>query len=273
MEKTPIRVWKSADDRDDRAPLSFAARASLAVGWRLKALGFGQPVREELSEERFSNFLRLSPHIQRCQGMTIVDIGGGTGELSAHLAGRGARYVWCVEPNPDLAAVAKQTVANCNNAQVVQAVGQEAGEIIGQADRIILHEVMQHADQPLDLLVAVRDMLSPSGLAFVMFVPWSSPYGAHTRDLLPVPWVHLLYPRSVLAEMRSSASGWHTKDLGDTGLYKMGVGPFLTLVEQAGLEVVTLQLLPVWRQNWMTRWPVLRELGTVSVGAVFKNSV
>jgi hypothetical protein len=44
-------------------PLSFAARASLVVGRRLKALGFGQPVRGELPVrfgERRKKLLNLS---------------------------------------------------------------------------------------------------------------------------------------------------------------------------------------------------------------------
>jgi hypothetical protein len=72
---------------------------------------------------------------------------------------------------------------------------------------------MQHVDKPSDLLTEVRDLLAPGGFAFVMFTPWGSPWGAHTRALLPVPWLHLLYPKSVLAEMRSSESGWHSRDL------------------------------------------------------------
>jgi hypothetical protein len=103
---------------------------------------------------------------------------------------------------------------------------------------VILHEVMQHVDEPLELLVEVHDLLVPHGLAFVMFTAWGSPYGANTADLLPVPWLHLLYPKSVLAEMRSSKSGWHSKDLGATGLYELNAGQFLALVEEAGLQVV-----------------------------------
>jgi SAM-dependent methyltransferase len=269
--RTHIRAWKSADALDDQAPLSTLARVSLACGRWLMAHGLGQPIKEEPFEDKFGDFLRLSPEIQRCRGMTVVDIGGGSGQLAAHLAARGARYVWCVEPDPDLAARARETLAGHDNAQAVQALGQEVRDIIGGADRVILHEVMQHVDKPDDLLTEVHDLLTPSGLAFVMFTPWGSPWGAHTRELLPVPWLHLLYPKSVLAEMRSSESGWHSRDLSATGLYKLGAGEFLTLVEHAGLEVARLQLLPVWRQQWMTRWPLLWELGSARLGVVLKN--
>jgi len=89
--------------------------------------------------------------------------------------------------------------------------------------------------------------------------------------LLPVPWLHLLYPKSVLAEMRSSESGWHSRESSATGLYKLGAGEFLALVEQTGLEVVRLQLLPVWQQQWMTQLPLLWELGSARLGAVLQN--
>jgi len=266
-----IRAWKSADALDDQAPLSTLARVSLACGRWLIAHGLAPSVRKEVFQEKFGDLLRLSPEIQRCQGMTVVDIGGGTGELAAYLAGRGARFVWCVEPDPELAGQAQEALAGHNNARAVQALGQEVRDMIGLADRVILHEVMQHVDKPSDLLTEVRDLLAPGGFAFVMFTPWGSPWGAHTRALLPVPWLHLLYPKSVLAEMRSSESGWHSRDLSATGLYKLGAGEFLALVEQTGLEVVRLQLLPVWQQQWMTQLPLLWELGSARLGAVLQN--
>ena len=235
------------------------------------ARGVTQSVKEESVEEKFLDFFRLSPEIQRCRGLTIVDIGGSTGQLAAYLAGRGAGFVWCVEPDPELADQARETLARHDNARAVQALGQEVRDIIVRADRVILHEVMQHVDRPLELLREVHDLLRPGGLAFVMFTPWGSPYGAGTGDLLPVRWLHLLHPKSVLAEMRSSKGGWHSRDLGATGLYKLGVGKFLALVQQAGLEIVQLQLLPAWRQRWMTQLPVLRELGSARLGAVLMN--
>jgi len=69
--------------------------------------------------------------------------------------------------------------------------------------------------------------------------------------------------------MRSSESGWHSRDLSATGLYKLGAGEFIALVEQSGLEVVRLQLLPVWQQQWMTQFaPVVgTRQRTVGSGA------
>src|SRR6185436_13883171 len=106
----------------------------------VKARGWLQTAKEEAFEQKFGDLLRLSPEIQRCQGMTVVDIGGGTGELTAYLAGRGARFVWCVEPDPELAGQAQEALAGHNNARAVQALGQEVHDMIGLADRVILHE-------------------------------------------------------------------------------------------------------------------------------------
>jgi len=266
-----IRAWKSGDALDDQAPLSAVARASLAYGRWVKARGWLQTAKEEAFEQKFGDFLRLSPEIQRCQGLTVVDIGGGTGELAAHLASRGAKSVWCVEPDPEMAERARETLQGYDNARALQAPGEELRAVIGSADRVILHEVLPHVGKPLDLLMEVHDLLRPGGLAFVMFIPWGGPYGAHTRNLLPVPWLHLLYPKSVLAEMRSSEHGWHTKDLAATGLHRLRIGNFLDLTKQSGLELVHLQLLPVWRQEWATKWPGLRELGTMKLGAVLRR--
>lgn len=266
-----IRAWKSGDALNDQAPLSAVARASLACGRWLKARGWRQTVKTEAFEDKFGDFLRLSPDIQRCRGLTLVDIGGGMGELAAHLAGRGAEFVWCVEPDPERVDQARETLQAYDNARAVQAPGEEVRQIIGGADRVTLHEVLPHVNKPLDLLREVHDLLRPGGLAFVMFMPWGAPYGAHTRDLLPVPWLHLLYPKSVLAEMRSSEHGWHSKDLAATGLHQLRMGEFLDLASQSGLAVVHLQLLPVWRHGWVTKWPGLREVSTTKLGAVLRR--
>ena len=83
-----------------------------------------------------------------------------------------------------------------------------------------------------------------------------------------MPWLHLLYSKSVFGRDALSESGWHSRDLSATGLYKLGAGEFLALIEQTGPEVVRLQLLRVWQQQWTTQWPLLWELGSARLGAV-----
>ncbi len=75
------------------------------------AHGVTRSTKDGRFEQNSEDFLRLSLAIQRCQEMIVVDIRGGIVELAAYLASRSASHVWCIEPDPNLAVQARDTLA------------------------------------------------------------------------------------------------------------------------------------------------------------------
>ena len=69
-----------------------------------------------------------------------------------------------MEHAPELVDIARETLAGYDNARVVQAVGEEVRAVVARADRVTLHEVMQHMDKPLGLLMEVNELLAPAAL-------------------------------------------------------------------------------------------------------------
>lgn len=260
--------WERTSNEDDGRSLSWTARALLKLGHEKS----GEPAKSDPTTD-YSNFFRFFPEARRCGGLVVADVGGGSGELSKLVADSGAEWVYCVEPNPAWAERARALLLSATRARasVICAPCVDLPIQDGEVDRVILHDVMEHVADPLEMLAEVRRILSPSGETLVSFVPWYSPYGGHTWSFLPVPWLHAFYSRKVLAEMRSAQAGWHTTDLGATGLYKVTVSGFLNVVRKAGLSVEWIKPLGLKGHPWLTRWP-LREFGTALLAAKLSSN-
>jgi SAM-dependent methyltransferase len=248
---------------------SLPARALLALGRRIKPHPSGLFVEEpESFDERFRNFFAFFPPERHpLLGLRVAEIGGGYGELCAYLAQRGASHVACIEPNPEHAHRAARTCAQWGSVEVLQRRGEDTGVASDDCDVVILHDVIEHCADPVAVLREARRIVKPSGSILISFMPWGAAYGAHTWSTLPVPWAHLFYPKSVLAEMRSALQGFHTRDLGKTGMYKVTVAGFHRMVQDAGLTVASIEYRGVKQQHWMAHVPLLREVGTAVLGA------
>jgi SAM-dependent methyltransferase len=73
-------------------------------------------------------------------------------------------------------------------------------EFRGRFDLILLLNTIEHIPEPDKLMLTVRDLLKPQGLALVSFPPWFMPYAGHQQMteswLGKLPCYHLL-PRRV----------------------------------------------------------------------------
>ena len=261
-------AWERALSTDDGRPLSLIARALLALGRLIKGDPgdhFSEEMGNEDFEAKYANFLGSFPDIRHPAGLAIVEIGGGRGEFSRYLADLSAK-VFCVEMNPVWAAKAREYCAG-TNVEVLQKSGATTGLDAHSIDRVILHDVIEHIADPLSVLIEACRILKPGGELLVSFYPWGAAYGGHTWAFLPLPWAHLFYSKKVLAEMRSFKTNWHPTDLGATGLYKVTVGGFEKMAVNAQFKARSIQLLGVRGQQWLTKIPGLREIGTSIVAA------
>ncbi len=202
-------------------------------------------------------------------GQRVVDFGCGVGTQAVGLALAGARAVIGVDINDRYLAQGRALAAR-HGVPVVfaQAAPSE------QVDVVISKDSMEHFRDPREALRQMSAMLAPGGRALITFSPpWFSAYGAHMQFMTPVPWVHLLFPESVVMEARSRYKSDGARRYQDVegGLNKMSLGKFEGLIQNSGLIVERLCYTATKRLPVVTRVPLLRELLTVRVDCTLRT--
>ncbi|GIF55176.1 methyltransferase domain-containing protein [Asanoa iriomotensis] len=105
-------------------------------------------------------------------GLTILDVGGGTGGFAVPLAEAGHR-VTVVDASPDALAALNRRAVEAGVAPRVRAV-QGDGEALnglvspGSVDLVLCHAVLEVADDPRGVVAAIAAALRPGGAASVL---------------------------------------------------------------------------------------------------------
>jgi len=104
--------------------------------------------------------------------LEILDVGGGTGGFAVPLAEAGHR-VTVLDPSPDALATLERRAAEVGVAGRVKAVAEDAAnlvEVVGRAsqDVVLCHRVLEHVEDPAQVLAGAAAALRPSGLASVL---------------------------------------------------------------------------------------------------------
>lgn len=259
--------WERSVAHDDGARMSLVAASLVTLG---RYLVRNHPAGGEVAggaEAKYREFFELLPAARDVRDKVVVEIGGGLAELSKYFASQGASRVFCVEPNPEWHAKATEACRGQGNIDVLKAFGQNLPIPDRSVDNVIMHDVMEHVEEPDAVLAEAFRILRPGGILFVYFMPFFAPFGGHTWSFFPVPWAHLFYGRKVLAEMRSHVSGWHTTRLGETGLYRMSLRDFERCIHRSRFSVADMRLVGLKGQAWLTKMPLVRETCTMIVAA------
>jgi S-adenosylmethionine-dependent methyltransferase len=100
--------------------------------------------------------------------LDIVDVGGGTGGLAVPFAALG-HNVTVVDPSPDALAAAQRRAAEAG-ARLVSVQGEAASldSLVGPADLVICHNVLEYVDEPADAMSAIARVLRPSATVSVL---------------------------------------------------------------------------------------------------------
>lgn len=71
----------------------------------------------------------------------------------------------------------------------------------GPYDTILLYDVLDHTEHPLETLKTVHSLLSESGKVFVRCHPWSSRHGGHLYRKINKAFIHLVFDASELQKL------------------------------------------------------------------------
>jgi S-adenosylmethionine-dependent methyltransferase len=100
--------------------------------------------------------------------LDIVDVGGGTGGLAVPFAALGHNVI-VVDPSPDALAAAQRRAAEAG-ARLASVQGEAASldSLVGPADLVICHNVLEYVDEPADAMSAIARVLRPSATVSVL---------------------------------------------------------------------------------------------------------
>jgi SAM-dependent methyltransferase len=191
--------------RDNR----FGLPHTIRIGWcRLCGLGvtLDPPSRAELSRlyEQTYAASETSGRVPRTGGLAtawhrlngslpltdrplappVLDVGANTGESLLALRERGIEAIG-LEPNPNAVAIARAA-----GLEMIDASIEDADLPRERFGSVLLSQVLEHVDDPVPVLRAVREALRPDGVVYIV-VPnarsfWRSVFGAD--------WVHWHVP-------------------------------------------------------------------------------
>ena len=200
----------------------------------------------------------------RLQGKTVLDYGCGYGVDVNSLTEHGINAVG-LEHRQDLVeaspAVSKGEFVHSS----------QTGPLAGAFDCILSINSFEHCLDPQSVLADMRRLLKPSGTVLITFSPpWLHPYGAHCREMTPLPWVQLLFPERAIVRMRqqyySEKPGTCYEEVAD-GLAKMTIAKFKRSIAESPFKFMKLELIPIRKLRHLAKLPLMQELLTSTVRA------
>lgn len=198
-------------------------------------------------------------------GQRMLDLGSGVGGYSLEFARCGARVVSVDLVQPRLPADHGRGRLDQIRGNALQVALRD-----GSVDLVFCASLIEHVRAPHELLVEIRRLLRPGGVAYVSFPPYWSPAGGHefapfhylgqrlamrlvSRERVVPEWVKAMYGANERADSFDDLyEGW--------GLFEMTIGKMRRLIPQAGFDLLDMstRYLPIS----LIRWPLFNEVLT-----------
>jgi SAM-dependent methyltransferase len=206
-------------------------------------------------------------------GLTIMDFGCGYGRTALEIAQLGPRQVIGLDVRHSVLSEARKLAENekLSNVKFANAITDEVKELYGKVDIIVSIDAFEHYGDPAEVLDEMDKYLGQDGRVYISFgPPWWHPYGAHLQFMTRLPWPHVMFTERVLMAARSlykTDGAMKFEEVGG-GLNRMSVRKFEQLIHNSVFRIMTLQLIPIRRTNFLhTYCPGGRELFTSVIKA------
>lgn len=201
------------------------------------------------------------------RGKSVLDFGCGRGDQAAAIARRFSATVTGLDTNQRTL-----TIAAKHHGTAVEFVDTlPAGRTW---DIVISLNAMEHYGDPVAALEAMRRAVALGGLVLIAFgPPWWAPYGSHMHFFCRIPWLQLWFSENTIMTVRAKyrSDGAQRFEDVESGLNKMSLAKFERIVSSSRLSVVRLNYTGAKGMHWVTKLPILRELGTVHVTSVLRR--
>jgi SAM-dependent methyltransferase len=222
-------------------------------------------------DELFTAFPALEREL--C-GKTVLDYGCGPGWQTVCMARGQARRVVGLDVNPAWIEHARQLAVRFGLQSKVEVLAGWDERLAGQFDVVVSKDSFEHYRDPELAMAQMKRALRPGGRLYLVFSwPWYSPLGSHMQSFTLLPWVNLLFSERtvMLVRARYSNDGALRYEDVQSGLNRMTVARFESIVRASGLVVEQEFLRGFKKWQFPTRVPLLRELFTEQVGCVLSR--
>jgi 2-polyprenyl-3-methyl-5-hydroxy-6-metoxy-1,4-benzoquinol methylase len=194
---------------------------------------------------------------------TVIDIGCGLGDSCIYMALNGAAKVTGIDIDEHTIGFARLKLANdyANLSDIVEFKLADAA-IDKKFDIVFSKDCFQYYADPESFIFNMKQYLKPDGIMVIRFGPlWKAPYGGHNTYLTKVPWVHLIFPESVIMrERKRLRPDEDTASLEHRGrLNKMTLQRYLNIIKNSGLEFEYFKT-NVIHGKWKALFNILRKI-------------
>lgn len=213
---------------------------------------------------------RFAVHLGGFEPRRVLDFGCGGGGLTHALGLRFAEVVGIdIHPAKLQYAQRESRERAVRNVRFVAYRGSALPFHAGAFDALFCVDVVEHLPVLDRFFAEFYRVLAPGGLLLITFgPPWLHPHGKHMWTKLPGWWTHLIFPRSVVMEVRGygPATTWE-----EIGIHRLTVSRFHRTVAASGFRVrrawyeIKRALTPL---KWI---PGLREFFIAEVVAVLER--
>lgn len=139
------------------------------------------------------------------RGRRVLDLGSALGAQALLYSRLGAASVVGLDLNHDkvvratarLAALA-DTEPAAGRVRFVQGDAAQMPFPSGVFDRVVSNSTFEHISAPDAALAECARVLRPGGLAYLRYLPYWGPWGAHLDRWIKFPWCHVLFSEATL---------------------------------------------------------------------------
>lgn len=157
----------------------------------------------EMGETTIELYLKQVTTDEMFRDKVVCDIGCGAGGKTMYYGSLGVKKIIGVD-------VVDHYKQDAEKFAQEKGLGDKFEFVLGDAaklpfedntiDTIIMNDAMEHVADPLAVLKESYRVLTPGGRLYVNFPPYNHPYGAHLKDVIGIPWVHLFYSDRTMIE-------------------------------------------------------------------------
>ncbi len=205
---------------------------------------------------------------ETARGKEVLDFGCGDGQLSVALMKRGAKRVHGVDLDEQGLARFADRLRREGDGALPTFSRSESGERIDLPDEsfdaICCFDVMEHVMAYREIVREWRRILRPGGRVYISWQPYWHPFGHHSSDWIPIPWVHVFLRDPELNEVCARVVDWpdfqpsvwdqnpdgtrinrfRVAGAGDNFLNKLTTGEFERVCRSSELSIVRREFRP-----------------------------